>query len=130
MSKWSEIDARCWRYPTSTRTVGQTGLGLDAVGATFGKTDRVSEHRGERDARGVDYIRERESASRRSGYGVSWAAGGVLTAAYAAHPERFPAGLPHPPTLPAEVWINPPKALGRSQASSNTQLLADKGAFA
>ena len=32
----------------------------------------------------------------------------VLTAAYAAHPERFPAGLPTPPPLPTEVWINPP----------------------
>ncbi len=33
----------------------------------------------------------------------------VLAAAYAAHPERFPAGLPHPPALPLEVWINPPR---------------------
>ena len=33
----------------------------------------------------------------------------MLTAAYAAHPERFPAGLPHPPAPPLEVWINPPK---------------------
>ncbi len=33
----------------------------------------------------------------------------VLTAAYAAHPERFPAGAPHPPARPVEVWINPPK---------------------
>ena len=32
----------------------------------------------------------------------------VLTAAYAAHPERFPAGQPHPPARPVEVWINPP----------------------
>jgi putative transposase len=34
----------------------------------------------------------------------------VLAAAYAAHPERFPAGQPHPPARPAEVWINSPKA--------------------
>jgi len=34
----------------------------------------------------------------------------VLTAAYAAHPERFPAGLPHPPASPTDVWINPPRA--------------------
>jgi len=33
----------------------------------------------------------------------------VLTAAYAAHPERFPAGQPQPPARPLEVWINPPK---------------------
>ena len=33
----------------------------------------------------------------------------VLAAAYAAHPERFLAGLPHPPAGPLEVWINPPK---------------------
>ncbi len=33
----------------------------------------------------------------------------VLATAYATHPERFPAGLPHPPACPVEVWINPPK---------------------
>jgi len=32
----------------------------------------------------------------------------VLATAYAAHPERFPAGLPRPPVRPVEVWINPP----------------------
>lgn len=31
----------------------------------------------------------------------------VLAAAYAAHPERFVRGLPQPPALPTEVWINP-----------------------
>jgi len=34
----------------------------------------------------------------------------VLAAAYAAHPERFVAGLPRPPALPTEVWINKPMA--------------------
>jgi putative transposase len=33
----------------------------------------------------------------------------VLTTAYAAHPERFPAGPPRPAAAPTEVWINPPK---------------------
>lgn len=33
---------------------------------------------------------------------------GVLAAAYSAHPERFPRGLPRPPQLPTEVWINKP----------------------
>jgi putative transposase len=33
----------------------------------------------------------------------------VLAAAYAAHPERFVRGLPHPPALPTEVWINRPE---------------------
>ncbi len=33
----------------------------------------------------------------------------VLTTAYAAHPERFPAGRPMPAAVPTEVWINPPK---------------------
>ena len=33
----------------------------------------------------------------------------VLATAYAAHPERFPGGLPHPPAPPVEVWINRPK---------------------
>ena len=32
----------------------------------------------------------------------------VLQAAYAAHPERFVRGIPEPPSLPAEVWINKP----------------------
>ena len=33
----------------------------------------------------------------------------VLATAYATHSERFPAGLPHSPARPVEVWINPPK---------------------
>ncbi len=33
----------------------------------------------------------------------------VLATAYAAHPERFPAGPPHPPECPVDVWINRPK---------------------
>ena len=33
----------------------------------------------------------------------------VLSAAYAAHPERFVRTPPHPPRLPHAVWINPPK---------------------
>jgi putative transposase len=33
----------------------------------------------------------------------------VLATAYAAHPERFPAGLPHLPGRSVEVCINPPK---------------------
>jgi len=45
----------------------------------------------------------------------------VLATAYAAHPERFPAGPPHPAAGPVEVWINPPKILVRSQASSSAQ---------
>lgn len=35
----------------------------------------------------------------------------VLSAAYAAHPERFSKGAPTPPRWPAAVWINPPQAL-------------------
>lgn len=34
----------------------------------------------------------------------------VLCQAYQLHPERFPSGLPQPPQLPKEVWINRPKA--------------------
>lgn len=34
----------------------------------------------------------------------------VLEAAYAAHPERFVHGLPKPPSLPTEVWINKPSS--------------------
>jgi putative transposase len=32
----------------------------------------------------------------------------VLSAAYAAHPERFVSKPPTPPALPAAVWINAP----------------------
>jgi putative transposase len=32
----------------------------------------------------------------------------TLQLAYAAHPERFVRGLPHPPGLPTEAWINKP----------------------
>jgi putative transposase len=41
----------------------------------------------------------------------------VLAVAYAAHPERFAAGFPHPPGRPAEVWINPPKVSEPLQTS-------------
>lgn len=32
----------------------------------------------------------------------------VLQAAYHSHPERFVHGVPHPPSVPTEVWITPP----------------------
>jgi putative transposase len=34
----------------------------------------------------------------------------VLQAAYAARPERFVRGVPKPPSLPTEVWINKPQS--------------------
>jgi putative transposase len=33
----------------------------------------------------------------------------VLTATYAAHPERFVQASPQPPALPTAVWLNPPR---------------------
>jgi putative transposase len=47
----------------------------------------------------------------------------VLAMAYAAHPERFPAGLPQPPARPTAVWINRPKIRAIEEASS-TPILA------
>jgi len=41
----------------------------------------------------------------------------VLQRAYAAHPERFVKGLPTPPPLPTEVWINPPKSANDAVAA-------------
>ena len=38
----------------------------------------------------------------------------VLQAAYLAHPERFVKGLPSPPAVPTEVWINPPLSTHQS----------------
>ena len=32
----------------------------------------------------------------------------TLTAAYVAHPERFPRGIPQPPEVPTAAWINKP----------------------
>ena len=48
----------------------------------------------------------------------------VLATAYATHPERFPAGLPHPPARPAEVWINPPKTRATEGTLDSPQLAA------
>lgn len=38
----------------------------------------------------------------------------TLQAAYNAHPERFVNGVPRPPEVPQEVWINPPRSTGES----------------
>ena len=47
----------------------------------------------------------------------------TLTAAYAAHPERFVLKPPQPPALPTEVWINPPpqSASGPSGSEKEAQ---------
>jgi putative transposase len=39
----------------------------------------------------------------------------TMQAAYELHPERFPKGRPTPPSLPTEVWINPPETKAPSQ---------------
>jgi putative transposase len=50
----------------------------------------------------------------------------VLTAAYAAHPERFVRGVPQPAPLPTTVWINPPpKNSGREDAPATTIMPSD-----
>jgi len=41
----------------------------------------------------------------------------TLTAAYAAHPERFVKGSPRPPALPTTVWINPPNSVAQPAAA-------------
>lgn len=43
----------------------------------------------------------------------------ILQRTYAAHPERFVRGLPTPPPLPPEVWINKPQTDGQSVFPSN-----------
>lgn len=43
----------------------------------------------------------------------------ILQRAYATHPERFVRGLPTPPPLPTEVWINKPQTDGQSVFPSN-----------
>jgi hypothetical protein len=46
----------------------------------------------------------------------------VLATAYAAHPERFPGGLPHPPAPPVEGWINRPKIRAPEKAPKTPML--------
>jgi len=42
----------------------------------------------------------------------------VLEAAYTAHPERFVKGLPKPPALPSEVWINRPEPAEKARCDT------------
>jgi putative transposase len=42
----------------------------------------------------------------------------VLTAAHAAHPERFVRQAPRPPQLPTAAWINPPKPVSDTPTAS------------
>jgi putative transposase len=50
----------------------------------------------------------------------------VLAAAYAAHPERFVNGRPHPADLPTAVWINsPPKKTTAQDAPRTTIVTSD-----
>jgi hypothetical protein len=44
----------------------------------------------------------------------------VLAAAYAAHPERFVKGRPHPADLPTAVWINPPTKNSTAQGEQSS----------
>lgn len=44
----------------------------------------------------------------------------VLSAAYAAHPERFVKQLPRPQAPPREVWINPPTGPGAGRAEERS----------
>ena len=47
----------------------------------------------------------------------------VLAVAYAAHPERFVKGRPHPADLPTAVWINPPSKKPTAQAAPGTTIV-------
>ena len=49
---------------------------------------------------------------------------GVLTAAYAAHPERFVKGQPQPADLPQAVWINPPSKKTTAQDAPRSTIAA------
>ena len=46
----------------------------------------------------------------------------VLTTAYVAHRERFPAGRPTPAPAPTEVWITPPSRASSRRWRSLTKL--------
>jgi len=51
----------------------------------------------------------------------------ILAAAHAAHPERFPRGMPKPQALPKEVWINKPmeNALAGNSLITGAELLTE-----
>ena len=51
----------------------------------------------------------------------------VLSAAYAAHPERFVRKPPQPPLLPHAVWINPPKKQSVSQDGAGATISTADG---
>jgi putative transposase len=50
----------------------------------------------------------------------------VLRDAYERNPERFVRGLPEPPALPEQVWINKPKEMSRTESAEvvNPSLMA------
>ena len=52
----------------------------------------------------------------------------VLTAAYAAHPERFVNGRPQPADLPNAVWINPPVKKSTAQDGPGATIAMPTGA--
>jgi len=47
----------------------------------------------------------------------------TLLAAYRRHPERFVHGVPQPPALPPEVWINPPPGESPPDSGSGTTIV-------
>ena len=51
----------------------------------------------------------------------------VLAAAYAAHPERFVHGRPHPADLPTAVWINPPVKKATAQEAPGAAIAIPNG---
>jgi putative transposase len=52
----------------------------------------------------------------------------VLEAAHATHPERFVRGVPTPPALPTEVWINKPASTAPSPTDLSSATGADRSA--
>lgn len=53
----------------------------------------------------------------------------VLTAAHAAHPERFVGGVPRPPARPTAVWINPPPTATSRSNPAPARTEKDSDAF-
>ena len=48
----------------------------------------------------------------------------TLERAAAAHPERFVAGVPRPPQVPTEVWINPPLTASKPASQADQPVLS------
>ena len=86
--------------PGSTRCVS-CGAKIEALGAVKRTREEELERRYQQEGVSLTWL------------GIAFVVQAVLTAAHAAHPERFVRRPPKPLPLPSEVWINRPVPPGQ-----------------